>query len=240
MLGTVVRSGLLVCACLSASAAAAEEVNRLGKTSRALAAFLAPKSAAPTWAGRYLGGAVGWGFGSSTQHYERAGDHGAATLDPDGPVAAAVAGQNWLMGNAVMLGVEGEVGLLAAHQPATEVFDGHVWSSTIGPLYATARGRAGYFVQDDMMLFLTGGLSLAAMDDTSIGNTAGETAIESGLRPGLALGAGVEYLWDPQWTLRAEYLHMDFGSAAGRSANDEPYSFDTSIGLLRLGASMKF
>lgn len=240
MSGKRVLCSVLAFLCVSGSSAGAEEVNRLGKTSRELVAFFAPKPAATSWVGRYIGATLGWAFGSSTQHYDRAGDHGTATLEPDGPAAAVTLGQNWLVGDGLMLGVEGDLGLLNASQPATPVYDGHVWSSQMGPVYATARGRAGYFVQDDTMLFLTGGLAITTIDDTSIGNTEGETAIKRGLRAGLALGGGVEYQWDPQWTVRAEYMHMDFGTASGHSANDEAFSFEPTLGLWRIGASMKF
>lgn len=240
MFGKCVSAGVLACLGLSALAAHAEEVNRFGKTSQALAAFFSPKTAGPGWGGRYVGGSLGLGLGTSTQHYQRAGDHGTASLDPTGAGASLIVGQNWMMGDGFMLGLEGDLGLLSVSEPATDVFDGHIWSTNFGPLYATARGRAGYFVKDDVMLFATGGLAVTSVDDTSIGNTAGETAIERGLRPGLALGAGVEYQWDQQWTVRAEYMHMDFGEVSGRSANDEPYSFDASLGLWRIGASMRF
>jgi outer membrane immunogenic protein len=109
---------------------------------------------------------------------------------------------------------------------ATTVFDGHVWSSNFGPLWGTLRGRAGYLFSNDLLAYATAGLAVASIDDTSIGNTPGETAAEDGLRAGLVAGVGVEYAMDERWTLKAEFLHMDFGKESGQSSNAENYSFD--------------
>ncbi len=78
------------------------------------------------------------------------------------------------------------------------------------------------------------------MDDTSIGNTPGETAKEDGFRAGLALGVGVEYAMSDRWSLKAEYLHLDFAEVDGQSTNDEDYTFDSNVNIFRIGANMQF
>lgn len=192
------------------------------------------------WSGRYIGATLGGGWGTATQHYERAGDHGTANLNTSGAAASLNAGYNWMASDNVLVGLEGDLGVMNIGHGTKTVFDGHNWSSNGGPLWGSLRGRAGYVFSDDIMAYATGGLAVASVDDTSIGNTAGETAIERGLRAGLALGMGVEYAWDDNWNVKAEFLHMDFGKANGRSANDEPYSFENNINILRVGASTLF
>jgi outer membrane immunogenic protein len=202
-----------------------------------VSAFAAEK--ADRWSGPYAGASIGIGWGESTQTYHRAGDHGTATLDPDGAAAAISGGYNWMWTPEILFGVEGDLGVMNVSQGTTTVFDGHNWSTDIGPIWGTLRGRAGYTF-DSVLIYATTGLAFANIDDTSIGNTPGETAIEKGLRAGWVIGTGVEYALDSLWTLKAEYLHMDFGSVEGRSANNEAYRFENTVNLLRVGANYRF
>ena len=191
------------------------------------------------WAGFYGGASIGYGWGESTQMYDRAGDHGKATLEPDGGAAAITGGYNWMWRPNILLGVEGDIGVMNVSQGATEVFDGHIWSTSTGSFWSTLRGRVGY-VFDSVLVHASGGLALASIDDSSIGNTPGETASEDGARAGWVVGTGVEYALDNAWTLKAEYLHMDFGSIDGRSANNEAYSFENTVNLVRFGTNYRF
>ena len=223
-----------------AGGACAENVNRVLKDDGpGMPIVPASAPAAFIWQGLYVGASLGGGWGTSTQTYNRAGDHGTASLDPAGGAAALSVGYNWQVANNWVAGVESDLGIMNVSQGATTVFDGHVWSTDMGPLWGTMRGRAGYLFSNDLMAYATAGLAFASIDDTSIGNTAGETAAESGLRLGLALGVGVEYAMDETWSLKAEFMHMDFGDVSGQSANAEEYSFENSVNILRVGANMK-
>jgi outer membrane immunogenic protein len=191
------------------------------------------------WAGLYAGATIGYSWGESTQKYDRAGDHGTASLEPDGAAGSALLGYNWMVSDQFMLGLEGDVGVLGVSQGATTVFDGHVWSSEFGPFLSTLRGRAGYAF-GNALVYATGGLALATITDTSLGNTPGETAKEDGLRAGWVIGGGVDYALYEGWTMRGEFLHMDFGRENGRSDNNEIYYFENSLNLFRIGATHKF
>ncbi len=191
------------------------------------------------WSGFYAGATVGYGWGESTQKYDRAGDHGTATLEPDGASGSAIAGYNWMFSDHWFLGVEGELGVLGVSQGATEVFDGHVWSSEFGPFMSTLRGRAGYAF-GDFAVYGTGGLALASITDVSLGNTPGETAKEDNVRAGWVIGFGADYALENGWALRGEFLHMDFGRQSGLSDNAESYYFDNSLNLLRIGVTRSF
>jgi outer membrane immunogenic protein len=138
-----------------------------------------------------------------------------------------------------LLGLEGELGVLGVSQGATTVFDGHVWSTEVGPFMSTLRGRAGYAF-GDWLVYGTGGLAVATIEDISIGNTPGETAREDGLRAGWVAGGGVEYAASDRWSVRAEFLHMDFGREEGASANNEQHYFENTLNVFRVGASYAF
>ncbi len=233
-------AGFAMCV-VCAGGVQAESVNRVLKDDGpGMAIVPASASGDFAWQGLYVGASLGGGWGSSTQHYDRAGDHGVAELEPAGGLAAVSAGYNWRLGRSIVAGVEADLGIMNVSQGATTVFDGHVWSSNFGPLFGTLRGRAGYLVSEDLLAYATAGLALANIDDTSIGNTPGETAMENGMRAGFAVGFGAEYAMNEAWTLKAEFLHMDFGEVSGQSTNAEDYSFENSVSILRVGANIAF
>jgi outer membrane immunogenic protein len=217
----------------------AEEVNSSGKEDL-LAAVIKPVSDDEQfdWSGRYFGFNLGYGFGEATQDYDRAGNHGLATLSPDGGLASVSGGYNMMFSPRVLLGVEGELGTMGVSQGTTTVFDGHEWSTAVGG-FGTIRGRAGY-VRNNTIFYATGGFALAHIDDTSIGNTAPESAIENGMRAGLVIGVGAEYALDSSWSLKGEYLHFDFAYVDGLSANNEDYKFTHNIDTFRVGLNYKF
>lgn len=234
-------AGVVAVCVVWSGAAVAETANRILKDDGPGMQILPANAPGEfAWSGLYAGVSLGAGWGESSQNYDRAGDHGAATLEPAGGAASLSAGYNWVFGGNWVAGVEGDLGIMNVSQAATTVFDGHVWSTSYGPLWGSMRGRAGYLVSDDLLAYATGGLAMANIDDVSIGNTAGETAIEEGLRLGLAVGVGVEYAWAENWTVKAEFLHMNFSAVDGLSTNAEAYTFDDSVNLLRVGANMRF
>ncbi len=59
------------------------------------------------WQGLYVGASLGGGWGTSTQHYDRAGDHGVADLDLSGGAFAFTGGYNWRMTDHIVAGCRG-------------------------------------------------------------------------------------------------------------------------------------
>jgi len=78
------------------------------------------------------------------------------------------------------------------------------------------------------------------VDDVSVGNTPGETALNEDWRTCYVVGAGIEHVLSPGMTAKLEYLHMDFGEYHGLSANQEPFYFDNRVDLIRAGLNFAF
>jgi outer membrane immunogenic protein len=86
---------------------------------------------------------------------------------------------------------------------------------------ATIRGRLGVTVKPELLLYATGGV---AFTDFKFSSSYGDNAVgfgfpggtgfgsKSGVRTGWALGGGGEWLLDGGWSIKAEYLYVDFGS----------------------------
>jgi outer membrane immunogenic protein len=87
----------------------------------------------------------------------------------------------------------------------------------------TVRGRAGFLVAPPLLAYVTGGLAYGgASSNTTLSeqiagpcpcgafpSVAGST---STARAGWTVGGGLEYMFLPHWTVKAEYLYYDLGN----------------------------
>jgi outer membrane immunogenic protein len=171
----------------------------------------------PNWAGFYIGFNAGGGWGNNKFDVDY-GDN----VSTSGGVFGGQVGYNWQFGSWVV-GVEGD-------------FDGATISKTDNFGFkqktdelATARGRVGYAVLPNVLVYGTGGYAY------------GHTSIDQGVgsvdQNGWAAGGGLEYkLWGPL-IARGEYLHYGFGSQSLPAAQD---NLKESIDVVRGGLSYKF
>ena len=126
----------------------------------------------------------------------------------------------------------------------------------------TFRGRAG-FAWDRLYLYATGGLAIGDVrSDTNVTfgvvgapvyNGAVHIGSGSSWQVGWTAGAGGEYAFSPQWSLKAEYLYVDLGTfsyfsplvaAAAPAAVGPGYGWRTSVTerdhIVRVGLNYKF
>ena len=92
---------------------------------------------------------------------------------------------------------------------------------------ATFRGRLGYVIQPDVVLYGTGGLALGYVktsgtvfqDLTSFPATAPGIANMTSYGPklGWTVGIGGEYKIKPNWSAKLEYLYYDLGTTSASS-----------------------
>jgi len=82
--------------------------------------------------------------------------------------------------------------------------------------FGTFRGRAGWLVEPNLLLYVTGGLAVGEIgSDYAIGPSGGAAlAVASAktTRAGWVAGAGGEYRFSERWSAKLEYLYMDLGS----------------------------
>lgn len=100
--------------------------------------------------------------------------------------------------------------------------------------FATVRGRLGW-AMGEWMPYITGGWAHAnATRTTSVG-------LQSATRghSGWTAGAGVEWAFAPNWTVKAEYKYIDFGSATYVFTGPDPV-VNLTIHSVELGLNYKF
>jgi len=81
---------------------------------------------------------------------------------------------------------------------------------------ATFRGRAGWPAAPNMYFYATGGLALANVNTASSVNFNGtiNNLSDSTTHAGWTVGAGLEWMFTPQWSAKVEYLYVDLGHAS--------------------------
>jgi outer membrane immunogenic protein len=194
------------------------------------------------WQGYYVGANVGWSRASSDvswspdptrfQFLTPAGtvssDLGPIssasknTLTSNGAAGGIQTGYNWQWGN-VVAGIEGDITFmrnntnLSAALPPPSISPPAALSQTARlDWLMTVRPRIGY-AWDNWLFYVTGGWAMgkAVFSDQltdSVGAVMGTTMSRE--LNGWTAGAGVEYGLVSGWTLKAEYLYTDLGSAA--------------------------
>jgi outer membrane immunogenic protein len=152
-----------------------------------------------TWTGIYLGGQIGYGWGTDTLTVFPAGF--GTNFTPNGIVGGAHAGYNYQI-NQFVAGIEGDIegtGISRTFSPGGVVYNTKI------PVQGSIRGRLGVAF-DRVLLYATGGAEFAGFDTSYSG-----IATASHSRVGWTIGGGIEYAVTSNWSVRAEYRYTDFG-----------------------------
>jgi outer membrane immunogenic protein len=115
--------------------------------------------------------------------------------------------------------------------------------------FGTVRGRAGLLVTPQVLFYGTAGLAYGDTELSFSTCSAGSpcaSAATSGTNIGWAAGAGLEWMFARNWTVKAEYLYLDLGSrsATGNTNAVPPRVFtaasDQREHVARLGVNYSF
>ena len=228
----------------------------------------APVPAAPgtNWTGAYIGAQGGYGWGQ-TQWPDVFGfvpANSQPRFDNSGWIAGGTIGVNAQSGRFVF-GVEGEI-------LATGIKDNFAWSQVIGPTslsvaysskidwLALATVRAGFVVGDKWMIYGKGGLAIAEEQHTAAaaqrfnGTSTAINHAGNAVHTGAVVGAGAEYAFAPNWSVKAEYDYIRMfaqqvqfnGTAtggafgAGTQLNETASKINQDLHLVKFGVNYHF
>jgi outer membrane immunogenic protein len=167
---------------------------------------------AASWAGPYLGGNLGYAWGTISN----------TPTNPSGFEGGVQAGYNWQSGCWVF-GLEGD--LQAAG--ADDTFAPWKFSN---PWFGTVRARGGYSFSN-VLLYVTAGVAFGELHGQTFGQS------ESHTSAGFAAGLGAEAMLAPNWSAKIEYLYVDLSSSqfviTGMSNGDR-------FGVVRVGVNYHF
>jgi outer membrane immunogenic protein len=193
------------------------------------------------------------------------GAAGTGSLSASGFTGGVQAGYNWQTGN-VVLGLETDFNAfhfsgsqtVSAHYPVSGplVGTGNVFTvgtSADADWLFTARGRIGWTVTPNVLGYATGGLAVTQLKAAnSFSDDQGATGggSNSATKTGWVVGGGVEWAFDKNWSAKAEYLYVDFGSVSVNSIITSPISggysqaistsADLTANIARVGINYKF
>ncbi|WP_342738018.1 outer membrane protein [Bradyrhizobium sp. B117] len=141
-----------------------------------------------SWAGPYLGGNIGYEWGSVDNNPAK----------PSGFVGGVQAGYNFQNGPWVF-GVEGDIQAAGADDTFAP------WKFS-NPWFGTLRGRAGYAFSN-VLFYGTAGLAFGELRAQTFGWT------ESHTSAGWTIGAGAEVGLAPNWSAKLEYLYINLSTS---------------------------
>lgn len=222
----------------------------LSFASSILAADIAVKAppapiAACNWCGLYAG--VHAGYGWSDVDASIAGFAITPTPSPKGAFGGVQLGYNWVVAPNWLVGVETDFSVGSIDDKITLFSAGPFSLDAKSELeyFGTARGRVGY-LRNDWLFYGTGGLAWGRNQVSSTFNLAGILSVpvvdDHQYHFGWTAGGGVEWMFAPRWTVKAEYLYADLG------AQDYPTVFtllapvkhEQTLQTLKLGVNYKF
>ncbi len=165
-----------------------------------------------SWAGPYIGGNIGYGWGDVSNN----------PATPSGVFGGIQAGYNFQTGPWVF-GIEGDI----QGNSASERFA--VWKFS-NPWFGTVRGRAGYAL-NNILFYGTAGLAFGSLRAETLAFSETKTSV------GWTAGLGAEIGITQNWSAKVEYLYVDLsdsrfittGSTHGYQSN-----------LIRLGVNYRF
>jgi outer membrane immunogenic protein len=141
-----------------------------------------------SWAGPYLGGNIGYAWGSV--------DHNPTK--PSGFAGGVQAGYNWQTGPWVF-GAEGDIQATGANDTFAP------WKFS-NPWFGTVRGRVGYALSN-ILFYGTGGLAFGELRGETFGLS------ESHTNAGWTAGVGAEFGFAQNWSAKIEYLYVDLANS---------------------------
>ena len=215
------RICLAVAALLAGSLAA--QAADLTQPSYKAPAYVAPAYA--NWSGFYIGLNGGYGWGKSEW------DVPAVSPDPKGALYGGTLGYNFQTGTWVW-GLEGDFDGTSIKGDAS---CGATTCTTKLPWLATGRLRLGYAGWSNWLPYITGG---GAYGEVKAETGAGSTNKD---KFGWTAGAGIEWAFLANWSVKVEYLYVDLGKFdCGISCGATPDNVTFKASLGRIGVNYRF
>lgn len=197
----------------------------------------APAYAAPlyNWTGFYLGGHIGGAFSGSGFNNLVLSDYSARLL------GGVQAGADWQFAPNWVVGIEGQYSWLGNNGLNATFPGGYVYNGTQRGI-GSITGRVGY-TWGPGLVYVKGGYAYSDNRDTlTFGGVPTAFTLDGNYSNGYTVGAGVEYMFAPNWSAKAEYMYYDFGST--RFLTPAPLvpfgSFRHDDHTIKLGVNYRF
>ena len=210
--------------------------------------------AAPySWSGFYIGAHIG---GANVDTSVTSGVPGVGffdnnafdkfSVDDTNVFGGGTLGYNLQLGQLV-IGAEGDLGFINADASAIapDVNDGDRVRAKYG-FYSVIAGRLGFTPTERILIYGKAGVAFAKIQNTGADIDAGGvfdpnfSYVVSDTRTGWAFGGGIEAALHAGWSMKVEYLRMDFEDFTARDAGGRTYHVENSADTVKIGLNYKF
>ena len=197
-----------------------------------------PAYAAPiyNWTGFYIGGHIGGAFSGSDNF------NGLVLSDYSARLLGGVqAGADWQFAPSWVIGLEGQYSWLGNGGLNAAFPGGLVYNNDQRGL-GSITGRFGY-TWGPGLLYVKGGYAYSDNRDTlTFAGAPVAFALDGNHRNGYTVGAGLEYMFAPNWSAKAEYQYYDFGSTRFVTPGVlAPFgTFHHDVHTVKLGVNYRF
>jgi outer membrane immunogenic protein len=195
-----------------------------------------PAAAIYCWTGFYLGTHLGGVFSSDSNFNGLAvGSNGNSRF-----VAGVQAGYDWEFNPNWVVGIEGQYSWLSGNIGA--VFPGGFVYTNNQRGIGALTGRVGYSWGPGMV-YVKGGYAFADNNESvTLGGAPVGFSLTGDRSNGYTIGVGLEYMFAPNWSARAEYQYYNFGSSrfTAPAALVSTGSFTTDDHVVKVGVNYRF
>jgi outer membrane immunogenic protein len=217
---------------------------------------------APPWTGWYVGANGGYGWDAHVQNIDittapALGGYPAITngTNAKGGFGGGQIGYNWQGVSHLVIGIEADIegsGIKNGFQ--NDILNGFgdvLQANKSLDWFGTVRGRLGYAFGNALVYgtggFAFGGVRNQLVDVLTVPPTGTVTMQTNSTATGYVVGAGIEYLIAPRWSLKAEYQYVNLGSNTLSSPEVPPSGFifstnkiDNTFNTVRVGINYQF
>ena len=195
-----------------------------------------PAMVAAQWTGFYIGGHLGGAFSGSNDF------NGAVLSDSSARLLGGIqAGLDWQFAPNWVLGTEGQYSWLGKSNLTATFPGGYVYTNDQRGL-GSITARIGY-TWGLGLVYVKGGYAYSDNNErVTLGGVPTAFLLDGNHSNGYTVGAGVEYMFAPNWAVKGECMYYDFGST--RFVTPAPLapfgSFHTDDHTLKLGVNYRF
>jgi outer membrane immunogenic protein len=198
---------------------------------------MSPVAVAFNWTGLYAGVHGGYAWADSSSSFDNSALSGLSTaaVKPSGGYGGGQIGMNYQLPQNFVIGIEADASFDAIEDTVDDPNSPGDTVTTKIDYSGTVRGRLGYAF-DRVLVYGTGGFawahaktSVPALSDSDDAMLTGWTA-----------GGGIEYAFANHWSVKAEYLHVDYSDHTWFKDSLWSSTGGATADTVRVGANYRF
>ena len=202
-----------------------------------------------TWTGCYVGIEGGGAMGTDRVTATTGATAGrtVTTITPSNGLVGGTFGCNYQFSRFFVIGIEDDISFNGLQSRATDLapFNTAFSHSVRGSWLDTLRGRVGIVTWDNTLVYATGGAAFGGLQD-SVTGPAGVGASVTNTVTGWTAGGGVEWMPFQNWTVKVEYLRVEFPTVTDSFNTAPPVGTFTGVttrlseNIIRAGVNWRF